>query len=59
MQGRDGSQALKEVGITEHPKIGTEVGGIHPLSKGRMDRTEYNKIAIMMALLHLENPEHY
>ncbi|MFH2063272.1 MAG: DUF84 family protein [bacterium] len=55
----DGSQALKRVGLTKHDKIGTTGGGIAILTHGRMDRTEYNRQAVVMALIQLENPEHY
>ncbi|OGE85587.1 MAG: hypothetical protein A3J48_04695 [Candidatus Doudnabacteria bacterium RIFCSPHIGHO2_02_FULL_46_11] len=59
LQGRDGSQAMREAGITDYPKIGTSLGAIHPLSNGRMNRKDYTKYAIIMALIHLEHPEHY
>jgi non-canonical (house-cleaning) NTP pyrophosphatase len=58
-KGLDGSQAMKEAGLTPHEKIGEKEGVIGLLTKGRMNRTEYNKLAIMMALTHLENPEHF
>jgi inosine/xanthosine triphosphatase len=58
-KGLDGSQALREAGITDHEKIGTEKGGVHILTHGTMDRTEYNKLSVVMALIHLENPEHF
>lgn len=58
-QGLDGSQALKQAGITTHEKIGTAQGGIHILSNSRMDRTELNRLAVMMALIQLEHPAHY
>ncbi|MBI2475038.1 hypothetical protein HYV69_01295 [Candidatus Uhrbacteria bacterium] len=29
------------------------------LTKGRSNRIEFNKGAVVMALIHLENPEHY
>lgn len=59
LDGLDGSQALKEAGMTEHPKIGTGEGGVSILTDGRMDRKAYTKAAIMMALIHLEHPEHF
>lgn len=58
-KGLDGSQALREMGLTEAEKIGAENGGIWHLTNGRMDRKEYNKTAVMMALIHLEHPEYY
>lgn len=57
--GLDGSQALREAGLTSHEKIGTAQGGIGILTRGRMDRTLYNRLAVQMALVHLENPERY
>lgn len=59
LQGMDGSQALREAGVTDHPKIGTASGGIWYLTTGRMSRTDLNKLAIRMALIHLEHPEHF
>ncbi|MFH1146031.1 MAG: inosine/xanthosine triphosphatase [bacterium] len=58
-KGLDGSQALRETGFTEHEKIGTAEGGVWIFTHGKMNRKEYNKLAIMMALIHLENKEHY
>jgi inosine/xanthosine triphosphatase len=58
-KGFDGSSALKEAGFTDHEKIGTAQGGIWILTKGKIDRTEYNKQAVTMALIQLENSEHY
>jgi inosine/xanthosine triphosphatase len=58
-KGLDGSQAFKAAGLTSHEKIGSTLGAIHFLSKGSLNRTEYNKWAVMMALVHLENPELY
>jgi inosine/xanthosine triphosphatase len=57
--GLDGSQAFKEVGLTEHQKIGAAEGSIYILTHGKINRTKLNELAIMMALIHLENPEHY
>jgi len=58
-KGLDGSQALKEAGFTQHEKIGTAEGGIFIFTHGRMNRKEYNKQAVIMALLHLENGSAY
>jgi len=57
--GLDGSQAMKAVGLTKHDKSGEHEGFVGIFTKGRVNRTEYNKTAIMMALMHLENPEHF
>ncbi len=58
-KGMDGSQAMKAAGFTEHEKLGEHEGLVGIFTKGRTNRTEYNKTAIVMALMHLENPEHY
>ena len=58
-QGLDGSQAMKAAGLTQHEKLGEHEGFVGIFAKGRTNRTEYNKGAVMMALMHLENPEHY
>lgn len=58
-KGLDGSQAMKAAGLTKHEKLGEHEGLISILTKGRMNRTQFNKSAVKMALLHLENPELY
>ena len=58
-KGLDGSQAMKAAGLTHHEKLGEHEGLISILTKGRMNRTAFNKSAVKMALLHLENPELY
>jgi len=58
-KGLDGSQAMREAGFTSHEKLGTAEGGIWIFTNGKMNRKEYNKLAVMMALIHLENREHY
>src|SRR3989344_5500252 len=57
-EGLDGSQAMKKVGLTEHEKLGEHEGIVGIFTKGRTNRTEFNKTAIVMALIHLENPEY-
>lgn len=57
--GLDGSQALREAGFTDHEKIGAVEGGIWIFTHGKMNRKEYNKLAVVMALVHLENKKHY
>lgn len=58
--GKDASQAVREVGLTDHEKLGaTEGGVIGLLTKGRLERKDQNAQAIIMALIHLENPELY
>jgi inosine/xanthosine triphosphatase len=56
LEGMDGSQAMKTTGLTQYEKLGEHEG---IFSKGRTNRTEYNKGAIVMALMHLENLEHF
>jgi len=58
-KGLDGSQALREAGFTNHEKIGAAEGGVWIFTHGKMNRKEYNKLAVMMALIHLENKEQY
>ncbi len=58
-KGLDGSQAMKAAGLTDERKLGEKKGFIDIVTKGRMDRTDFNRAAIMMALVHLENPEMY
>lgn len=57
--GLDGSQAMKAAGITSEEKLGASKGFIDLATKGRMDRTAYNKAAVVMALIHLENPDYF
>lgn len=58
--GRDASQAVREAGLTDHGKLGaTEGGAIGLLTKGRLERKGLNVQAIIMALIHLENPKLY
>ena len=57
---KDMSQAFKVAGFTDHDKLGNTEGGIvGKLTKGRCTRKEYTRIAIIMAMIHLENPELY
>lgn len=58
-KGLDGSQAMKSAGLTEHEKLGEHGGMIEILTKGRMNRTDFNRTAVSMALIHLENPEYF
>lgn len=58
-EGLDGSQALRAAGFTNEVKLGEGEGMVGILTKGRMNRTQFNAYAIQMALVHLENPESY
>lgn len=59
LDGRDGSQAFKEAGLTSSEKIGKDQGAISVLTKGGTNRTEQNKIAVDMAVAQLLNSEIY
>ena len=59
LAGRDGSQAFNEAGLTNHVKLGASHGAIHTLTHGSINRTTLNELAIRMALVQLQNPEHY
>ena len=52
--GLDMSQAINKAGLTKNPSIGSDEGAIGILTKGRVDRKEYTKQALRMALIHLE-----
>jgi len=58
-KGLDGSQAMKAAGLTQHEKLGEHEGFVGLFTKGRINRTQYNKAAVTMALIHLENPDHF
>ena len=47
-------QEFFKLGITKNPQIGSEEGAIGIVTKGRLDRKEYTKQALRMALIHLE-----
>jgi len=56
----DASQAFKQLGLTEHEKLGAVEGGIIGfLTKGKLTREDFTKYSIIMALIHLENKELY
>ncbi len=52
--GLDMSEAITKAGYTKNPNIGSDEGAIGILTKGRIDRKEYTKQAVRMALIHLE-----
>lgn len=59
-KGLDGSRAMKESGIYQgEGKLGEGAGFIGVVTTGRMTRTDYNRMAVMMALTHLEHPEYF
>jgi len=52
-------EAAKESGFTESSCVGKEQGMIGLLTKGKLNRKDYSKQAVLTALIHLLNPEHY
>lgn len=53
----DASLAFKQLGLTEHEKLGAQKGGsTGPLTNNRITREDFMKYSIIMALIHLENP---
>ncbi len=52
--GLDMSQAINKAGMTADPSIGSKAGAIGILTKGRVDRKEYTKQALRMALIHID-----
>lgn len=56
----DGSQAMREAGVTHHEKIGAIDGGaLGLLTKGATDRTQQVELAVLMALVHVVNQKLY
>ena len=58
-RGLNLNDAFVEEGLTKDRRIGAHGGVIKLLTKGRVDRKEYTKDAIRMALIQLENRELY
>ncbi|MFH1917164.1 MAG: inosine/xanthosine triphosphatase [Nanoarchaeota archaeon] len=58
-KGMDTNQACHTLGITTNPKLGSAEGLYGILTKGRMNRKEYTKYAVMMALIQIEHKELY
>lgn len=55
----DLSQACLHSGISSNNKIGSTEGLIGVLTRGKIDRKEYSKQAVIAAILQLENCEWY
>lgn len=56
----DASQAFKQLGFTEHEKLGAVDGGIiGALTDGKVTREDFTKYSIIMALVSLEKPQYY
>lgn len=53
-KGMDMSQAANHVGLTNNPAIGSAEGVISLLTNGKIDRKEYTKQALRMALIHID-----
>lgn len=54
----DASQALKQLGLTHHEKLGdVGGGGVGLLTDNRLTREDFIRCSIIMALIHLEKPE--
>ena len=58
-ENMDLSEAAFKVGFTKKKRIGYEEGIIDPLTNGKINRKEYIKQAIMMAMIQLNHPEQY
>jgi inosine/xanthosine triphosphatase len=55
-RGYDMSQAFYETGLTQNQKLGSAEGAVAILTRGRLTRKDCVKQAVMMALIHLEQP---
>jgi inosine/xanthosine triphosphatase len=56
----DASKAFKELGYTEHEKLGAVEGGaIGFLTEGRLTREDFTKYSIIMALVQIEKSHLY
>jgi inosine/xanthosine triphosphatase len=58
-QGMDFNRAFLETGLTNKERMGNFEGAVGFLTKGRMPRKEVTKIAMRMALIHLEFSDLY
>lgn len=56
-EGLDMSQAINRAGLTTSATIGNEEGAIGIMTRGRIDRKEYTKQALRMALIHIDTPD--
>ncbi len=55
----DGSQALKQIGLTEHEKIGTGQGAVGLLTDGKLTREKFVEYSVIMAIIQVEHPHYY
>ena len=58
-EGLEIDEAFHKAGLTSNPRIGEADGVIGMLTNGRLTRKDYTKQAVVMAMLHLENPTLY
>tara|TARA_Y100000310_G_scaffold331173_1_gene404256 strand:- start:3362 stop:3904 length:543 start_codon:yes stop_codon:yes gene_type:complete len=54
-EGLEINEAVHKLGLTNNPKIGSGEGFVSALTNGRLNRKNYVKQAIMMALIDLDN----
>lgn len=50
-------QAMVRARMTDDPELGSKQGAIGLLTKGRIDRKEYSKLALRMAFVHIDKHE--
>lgn len=55
----DISEAAKEAGFSHDTNLGKREGMIGILTKGKLNRKDYSKQAVLTAVIQLLNPEHY
>lgn len=58
-EGIEIDEAMFKAGVTKNKRIGYSDGVIGLMTKGRLNRKDYTKQAIVSALIHLENSEVY
>ncbi len=58
-EGMDINQAFYKLGLTKNPSVGSAEGAIGILTRGRWQRKDTVKQAIISALIQLENKEWY
>jgi len=58
-EGVELDEAYHRTGLTSSKRIGYAEGAISALTKGRLNRKDYTKEAVRMALIHLENGKLY
>jgi inosine/xanthosine triphosphatase len=52
--GIEMSEAVHKAGLTEDPKIGSNLGAIGLLTRGKVDRKEFTKQALRNAFMHID-----